>query len=262
MKIGVLYIAIGKYKVFWKDFFLSSESLFIKEIDKHYFVFTDSEELYAMENEKVFIVKQKDLGWPKNTLLRFAMFDSIRNQLSKFDYLFFFNANLVILKEITTDFLPKDENLLVALHPSYYLEKEVDRYPYCRNPKSKAYIAYGKGRYYAQGALNGGKTEAFLKLIEKLKMATEEDLKRGIIADVHDESHLNHYILNRDDVKIVGPQYIYPEGWILNEEPIILSRDKEKYFNVDELKKGKMGYVIKRFKRYVKIWIKGGRFYE
>ena len=39
-------------------------------------------------------------------------------------------------------------------------------------------------------------------------------------------------------------------------------KNKEKYFNVDELKKGKMGYVIKRFKRYVKIWIKGGRFYE
>lgn len=258
MKIGILYIAIGKYKVFWKDFFLSSESLFIREMKKYYFVFTDSEELHGMEKENVFIVKQKDLGWPQNTLLRFAMFDSIRNQLSRFDYLFFFNANLIFLKEITTDFLPKYENLLVALHPSYYLEKDVDRYPYCRNPKSKAYIAYGKGRYYVQGALNGGKSEAFLNLISELKMATEEDLKRGVIADVHDESHLNHYILDRNDVKIVGPEYIYPEGWLLNKEPIILSRDKEKYFNVDELKKGKIGYILKKIKRCVKKWIKGG----
>ena len=42
MKILFLYVCIGKYVVFWKDFFLSVEKYVLTDCEKHYFVFTDS----------------------------------------------------------------------------------------------------------------------------------------------------------------------------------------------------------------------------
>lgn len=253
MKIGILYIAIGKYSVFWKEFYLSCEKYFLKNFEKFYYVFTDCEELFGKDkNLNIITINQEDLGWPNNTLLRFDMFYSIQDDLKKMDYLFFFNANLLLLQEIGEEFLPKSENLLVVLHPAYYKEQNADFFPYSRNKNSKAYIPYGQGKYYVQGALNGGKAKEFLKLIYSLSVDTKEDLKKGIIAEVHDESHLNKYILNRTDLKILGPEYLYPENWKLGIEPIILSREKSKYFDVDKLKKNRLKYLGNKLKQKIK----------
>ena len=41
MSIGILYIAIGKYFNFFRDFYQTCESLFINDVKKEYYVFTD-----------------------------------------------------------------------------------------------------------------------------------------------------------------------------------------------------------------------------
>ena len=161
------------------------------------------------------------------------MFKSIEDKLVGYDYLFFMNANIQFIKEITEDFLPITENLLVVQHPAFY-NKSADEYCYDRNEKSLAYIPFGQGKYYVQGALNGGKANEFLKLITELD--------------------LNRYILNRNDIKVLGPEYVYPDDWDLPFEPVIITRDKKRFGGHNSLRgqKVKGESPIIKLKRFVK----------
>lgn len=44
MKIAILYICTGKYNVFFRDFYSSSEKYFLPNCEKTYFVFSDNQE--------------------------------------------------------------------------------------------------------------------------------------------------------------------------------------------------------------------------
>ena len=43
MKIGILFIATGRYICFWKDFYKACEKYLLKNHEKTYFLFTDAE---------------------------------------------------------------------------------------------------------------------------------------------------------------------------------------------------------------------------
>lgn len=120
MRIGILYICTGKYDIFWKDFYLSAERYFMQDQSFiiEYYVFTDSPKLYDEENNKhIHRIKQKNLGWPDNTLKRFHIFLRIKEQLEReTDYLFFFNANLLFTSPIGKEILPpSDSNGLLGI---------------------------------------------------------------------------------------------------------------------------------------------------
>lgn len=240
MRIAILYICTGKYDVFWEPFYKSFENNFLPDCEKDYFVFTDTKKLYG---DKVFNnIHRYDhsyMGWPHDTLMRFDIFLKAKDELKNFDYIFFFNANMECVQKVYSDeFLPnetKHEKLIMVIHPGYHRLK-LKYCPFERNKKSTAYIPYNKGKYYVMGALNGGTREAFLDLIESLQKSTKTDLDNGIIAKVHDESHLNRYIIDRNDVKYLSPVYCNPEILDIPFESKICMIDKAKYFDVDMLK--------------------------
>lgn len=240
-KIAILYICIGDYEVFWKEFYTSFEEKFLKDCIKEYFVFTDKEQVYCENtNERIHVIYQENLGWPGNTLFRFAMFDKIAKELERFQYTFFFNSNIVCCKEVKEiDFLPLNNQLLVVQHYGYY-NKLNYRYPYDREKKSSAYIPYCEGRYYVCGGVNGGKTESFLKLIRDLKNRIDADYRKKIIARWHDESQINKYIIENTDYRILSPSFCYPEGRQLPFEPILMTRDKAKWIELYSAKKNKL----------------------
>lgn len=240
ISVAVLYICIGKYKIFWKDFFLSSEELFLKDCKKCYYVFTDAEHIFQENNERVFKIDQKNLGWPNNTLMRFHFFDAQKESLKKYDYLFFMNANCLFVDEIKSDeFLPLNKELLFVDHPIFYNKENVE-FTYDRNPNSKAYIPIGEGVHYICGGVNGGKSRAFLKLTEELRRRIDSDTEKGIVALWHDESHINRYAYEISGYKLISPSYFYPEGWTGPFVPKILVREKTKYFDVDKIKDHKV----------------------
>ncbi|GMO69590.1 MAG: hypothetical protein Ta2A_17710 [Treponemataceae bacterium] len=250
-KIAILYICTGKYYVFWKEFFESCEEYFCTQSEKHYFVFTDCKQIYK-ENDcsRIHKIFQKNLGWPDNTLQRFHFFLTQEKELRQFNYTFFFNANIIFLANITEDeFLPKN-NLLVAQHPGYYDKTNLE-FTYDRNPKSTAYIEQGDGMYYVQGALEGGKTECFLELCSVLKKNIDIDEGNHIVALWHDESHLNRYIIGRNDFTLLSPAYLYPEGWDMPFSQKIMQLDKSKYFDVAKIKRKKKQHFQLREN---KIW--------
>jgi hypothetical protein len=214
MSIAVLYIATGPYSVFWSDFYITSEKYFIPPLKKHYFVFTDDDSIISSENvSKIF---KNSEGFPKDSLFRFRMFESINGDLMNFNYVFFFNSNMIFKEEIGTDFLPKDNDvdkgLIGILHPGH-ANRSFFWYPYDRNRKSTAFIPFNKKESYRyfMGGVNGGVLNRYLELIEICSKSIDEDLRNNYIARYHDESHLNHYFHYRG-CKVLGPEFGWVEG--------------------------------------------------
>lgn len=259
MNIGILYICIGKYNIFWEDFYKSCEEHFFPNCNKEYFVFTDEEQIFDHDKCNVTLIKSADLGWPYNTLMRYRMFFSIKDKcVLKADYFFFFNANAKFVIDISDEILPnKDTNFLVsALHPGF-INKPVEEYPYERNEKSHAYIAKNEGKYYYQGCFFGGKILEFFTLVETCMCNVDLDLEKSLIAIWHDESHLNRYFALVPP-KTLAPSYIYPEDFPLpGYSAKILMRDKAKYGGHNFLRNVKEKWTLKSMiKRiYTKILI-------
>jgi hypothetical protein len=273
MKIGIIYICTGKYSIFWKDFYLSSEKNFLPEAEKHYFVFTDASEIdYEKGNPRIHKIYQKDLGWPDNTLMRYDIFLKLEEEISDTDYLFYLNANLLFLEKISAgEFLPQNQEKLVGcLHPGYY-NKSPEKYTYENNPQSMSYIKPKDGMKYYAGGINGGITKYFIEAIKIINSNIKIDLKRNITAKWHDESHWNWYLNNNIDIiKTLSPSYLYPEGADLPFETKILIRNKNLLGgHANFRKKTELRLIINNTKDLIKkilnklktiktIYIKGG----
>ena len=111
MQIGILYICTGKYSIFWKSFYESSEKYFLANHSKTYFVFTDAKTIDYQNNENVVMIFQENLGWPNNTLMRFHIFKKHETLLRGMDFLFFCNANLLFVDSVGDEILPFKEGL-------------------------------------------------------------------------------------------------------------------------------------------------------
>ena len=234
MKIAILYICTGKYIRFWDEFYRTAETCLLPGLEKHYFVFTDA--TFPEEtSENVTKVAQQNLGWPDNTLRRFHMFLKIENVLANFDYVYYFNANCRFQQTIEATFLPEnDDALLVVQHPGQ-IAKPTDKLPYERNPRSRACIPIGTGRYYVCGGVNGGSAKTFLRFARAARTAIDDDFRDGVVAIWHDESHLNRYILDHPHtVRHAG--YCYPQGNNLDVLMMIECRDKKGYGGHDYLR--------------------------
>lgn len=235
-RVAILYICTGKYNQFFYGFYESAEEFFLRGVaEVEYFVWTDDENLSQKEN--VHIIKKVCEGFPADSLFRFEMFLQVKEQLYSFDFVFFFNSNALFKAPVGDEFIAfaSDCDLLGARWRG--LPKPFNLpcfYPYERNKKSAAYIAPHNSPYlYYMGGLNGGKTESYLKMAETLARNIRNDYEKGIIACVHDESHINRYF--REHKPFVVPfEYAWPEEWIADFSPKIVFRDKVKldqYFN-------------------------------
>lgn len=237
-KVGVLYIATGKYTIFWSSFYESSKNHFLKtDYDIHYFVFTDGD-IKDANDSRVHVIHQEALPWPLTTLYRFKIFQQARRALQEMDYLYFFNANMLFLEPVGEEILPgKDHDLVFVQHP-LMSRKTVSEFSYERNPESLAYIPLGAGKTYFMGGLNGGRSRAYLEMIDELERRITVDETKNIIAIWHDESHLNRYALDHADrIKVLDPSYGYAEGRDLPFKKRILIRDK-KYHGGDKFLRG------------------------
>lgn len=232
-KIAVLYIGTGRYTIFWDEFYRSCEKNLLRNYEKHYFFFTESKEFES--NEKITIVHQENLGWPLITALRFKILNKIKDELKDYDWAFFFNGNMEVIREVKEEeFLPNEnEGFIVApLHSGNKRMKSNYEFDYERNPKSASYIPYGEGKYYFHAGLLGGRVPEFLKMLEVCEKMMDEDLKNNIIPKFHDESVFNKYVLTGAH-KILSNYYIHPAHGKpflkFNPKVKIIQRDKSKF---------------------------------
>jgi hypothetical protein len=234
LQIAIVYICTGRYKIFWKDFYDSSEKYFLTESEKHYFVFSDDDQIINKKN--ITVIFRPSGGFPMDSLMRFEMFIQIEEALKTFNYIYFFNSNMVFLEPVGTDILPdRSESELVGVNHPGYFNKYPLWFPYERNKRSFAFISSKDRRLaYYMGSLFGGTAKVFLELCHSCDKWIKSDLSNGIMPIYHDESYLNKYFVDKEVLKL-NPGYSYPEGWKLPFTPKILIRNKiilgGKYFD-------------------------------
>jgi hypothetical protein len=232
-KVGIIVICTGRYFTFLNELVLSARKNLLNDCDLSFFVFTDSVPNINGDDIKHF--HQEKLGWPYDTLLRNHTFLKQKDELSKMDYLFFWNANMSVRTKVGRELFPKesDNYLCAVIHPSYWWRKKK---PFEPNPDSSAYIQNPKGCKYYQGCFYGGKTQEFLAMAEEIKTQIDIDLTKGLIAVWWDESHLNKYF-SKIKPKGLSPAYAYPEDWFIPFPKKIVQLNKTKHGGHEFLRK-------------------------
>jgi len=237
-KIAILYVCTGKYDVFWEGFFESAERNFFPELEKEYFVFSDSERMNRLQDAKVHVYYQTKSGWPYDTLLRYNWFCTIQDVLSEYDYCFFCNANTRFLKKVTETLVPlptQGKPLVLAIHTRSYDDHLGVSFQPERNPESEACIPEGTlCRAYA-GGFWGGTGEAVVQMCCTLRDRVARDLKKGIIAIWHDQSHLIKYATEVPHIQI-GKAIVSVEENADPEETAIVFLNKDTFGGNDKLR--------------------------
>ena len=237
--VAVLYLCTGAYRVFWHDFYPNFKEHFLPDCERTFYVFTDAETIDYEDQPDVRRIPQQALPWPYSTMQRFDAFLGQADRLAGYDYLFFANANLRCLRDVTAGkLLPdaaRDQVLTVVCHLPYYGKNPIF-HPYERRRKSRAGIPYNCGSWYVAGGLNGGQSAAYLDLCRELKARTDEDLSHGVIARFHDESQLNRLVAEQPGrFRILGPEYCTPEETPTGQEAIRIIQ-KSRYIKVDPVR--------------------------
>lgn len=238
-RVAVLYLCTGAYRVFWHDFYPNFKEHFLPDCERTFYVFTDAETIDYEDQPDVRRIPQEALPWPYSTMQRFDAFLGQADRLAGYDYLFFANANLRCLRDVTAgELLPdaaRGQVLTVVCHLPYYGKNPIF-HPYERRRKSRAGIPYNCGTWYVAGGLNGGQSAAYLDLCRELKARTDEDLSHGVIARFHDESQLNRLVAEQPGrFRILGPEYCTPEETPTGQEAIRIMQ-KSRYIKVDPVR--------------------------
>lgn len=206
MKLGLLIIATNKYVEFLQQLISSADSYFFNEsqIEIEYIVFTNKK-INIESNRKINFIDVEHYPWPWMTLGRYKIFDNNKEFLKEFDYLFYSDVDMKFVDAVNEEIL---EERVATLHPGYFGMRGTPE----TNPESLACIYPHEPMCYFAGGFNGGSATQFLKMSNELSSNIEKDLKQGIIAVWHDESHLNRYMVTNPPTKILTPSYCYGES--------------------------------------------------
>lgn len=236
MNIAICCIYLGRYEIMWDEFYESSKAHFFPTDRRHWFVFTDSDRLLNSVDKDVTFFKEKDYGWPGNTLFRFRMFSNISDKLLAYDYVFFFNANAKLIADVGEEILPAENQELTVVQHFGMIGKNPILYTYDRNRKSTAYVKWGEeGKDYIQACFFGAPSKAFADMSKELADNIQTDWQKHVVAEWHDESHLNKYIISHP-YRLLPTSYAAPERFYSGGDIKVMMRDKEKYGELQSLR--------------------------
>lgn len=221
MKIGLLVVATGKYIDFVQPLWDSVKKYFFanSKYKISMFVFTDAKQV----PEGTIKCFQKHEKFPAPTLFRYKWFLKQEKRLAKMDHLFYCDVDMKFVDFVGKETLSK---LTATLHPGFY-NRSRREFSYETRKESTAFISPLEGKNYYCGGFNGGETKEYLKMAKVIAKNVDEDLKKGIVAVWHDESHLNRYLIDNPPSRILSPSYCYPEELALPFKPKLLALKKD-----------------------------------
>lgn len=162
------------------------------------------------------------LPWPLITLMRYHYFTQYAQELAKYDYLFYMDADLECVAPIGDEILG---NLVATQHPGWWGQNSRSL-PFCRINGSTAEVADPLYDKYFYGAFQGGSSQAYLEMSRVLRDNIAADLKHNFIAPWHDESHMNRYFKDNPPDVILGKDYAWPEEYGKNLKTKIVAKQK------------------------------------
>ena len=223
--IKIFTISTNNYKDFTQDFLESFNSLFLPDINKEFFLFTDYIDNPIYNNYKINPIYINHESWPLITLKRYHAIANVCGQIQDNDLCIFADIDLKVEKKITSI---KIETFFGVEHPGNYYINNLESLE--NNSKSLAFVSPSEipeNYKYIQGCLWGGVGKNFIQMINILRENTEKDFINGIVAKWHDESHLNKFCINNYQKFIfLSSSYAYPENWNLPIDKIITHKDK------------------------------------
>jgi histo-blood group ABO system transferase len=114
-----------------------------------------------------------------------------------------------------------------TIHPGFYHKTRLSNVALEKRPQSLAYIPPNTIENYFAGGFNGGSTQEFINMSKQISKNINLDLQNhNIIAEWHDESHMNKYFHENKPTVKLSPSYCYPESWSLPFEKKLLALDK------------------------------------
>jgi histo-blood group ABO system transferase len=186
MQIGLIIIATNKYIDFAPALLETVEKNFLKNHNVEVFLFTNQH-----FTGNVTIIPTEHREWPWMTLGRYHLIQQLNNYPKK-EYYYYIDVDMLVLGEVGEEIFGER---VATIHGKF--KKRAGNYD--RNPKSLAYISEEEipknviAPYYCGGFQGGSK---YLEDAEELAKRIDIDFKNGVIAEWHDESHWNRYLLD------------------------------------------------------------------
>ena len=242
--ITIFSIATGKYLNFWKSMVNSAISCDLDFSKFNFIVMTDQIDSIPPNIQKtlgnslkVFSCEHRE--WPFPTLLRYKHLKAIGNEV-KTDYLMHLDADMIFVKTLKIANIVKDlgkNEIAVVQHPGFFRPRNIRRVIfYANHPNflirdavtrirfggvgtwetlktSTALVPRRLRKNYACGGAWFGKTESILVMCDSLEKNIDSDLKNGIIAKFHDESHLNAFASQSKSITWLNPEYCFEPSY-------------------------------------------------
>ena len=187
MKIALIFIGTGSYRKFFDGYYKAYTKYFLPDVEKDFFVFTDDihDETFNVDNTHITEIEHEP--WPFVTLNRFQYMLKVEDKLKEYDWVLYTDSDLWPVQEVQEHLLSGDDYIGVHL------------------------------KHYRQGCFWAAPTEKFLELIKTCYNNVETDKKNSIIAKWHDESHLNKFFSERQDVTTIHAGFACPQNHALTD---------------------------------------------
>lgn len=202
-RVGLCVMATGSYIQYVDRLLDSADTYFLPGHEVNYFVFTDS----PFEHKNAYTIYQQQLGWPYDSMMRFAIYLKHAHLFSGFDYVYAIDADMGFVDYVGDEILSNRVATILSVH-LFKAHK-----PYESNPLSMAYVHVNEGKEYYAGAFYGGSRDEFIRLLKITSEQVAIDLARGYIAWANDESHINRYFVTYKPTLELSPSYCHFEHW-------------------------------------------------
>lgn len=219
--VCLVFIGTAKYADFFPEWYDGVSKNVFKDCKKTVLAFSDRITEPMFRREGVIGVTMKHMEWPYVTLLRFQVIQSALEHLEKSgvnvgDYFLFLDADLIAKTEITFSEVFGDESkdFVGVQHPGQLDNSSWNAF--ITNEESTACVTSicedWKSKTYHQGCLWGGKIDSVKSMISECTKNIQIDLQNKIVADWHDESHMNNWFLkNYDNVSTLSSAFAFPD---------------------------------------------------
>lgn len=217
--VGIIFIGTAKYSNFFKTWHERINKYFLNDCNKYYFILTDQikDKMFYVPNSKVYYIEHR--SWPYVTLNRFTNILKIEKDVKNLDInnLIYIDADLIVnAKIVFDDLFDKNKNYFGVCHPGVVKEKNWHSFVTEGNSTSNIKSLIRNNNIndfiYHQGCFWGGKSDKIIEMCNILSKNIETDLNNKIIADWHDESHMNYYFVkNYHDINTLESSYAFPD---------------------------------------------------
>lgn len=205
-KLCITYLSTGKYKHFFFDFIRTFDLNFCSDCDRTFFVFTDDTETLKKYISKLklnssieyFQIKNCSFNPDFNKFRKFKILNEAETCYPNFDYIFYFNGNLICRVPVTLNDLFQGREQYAVHHSLFDINRKPMYDSLCRFSKSAAFFdasLFPNYRYYQSGNI-GATYDRWQKIIDFIESCRYYDKYHDLQKYIpwHDETYYNKCI--------------------------------------------------------------------